>query len=103
MLPRSIAAALAAALLTTASAPPAAEAVLALPKGQLPRTAEIALRRSIPAFNREVKDVQDKLEVCDQPTYLTSCKEYDTMPLLANDAHSCLCWPFSCSWVSRHH
>ncbi|GAB4820888.1 hypothetical protein N2152v2_007934 [Parachlorella kessleri] len=62
VLPRSIAAALAAALLTAASAPPAAEAVLALPKGQLPRTAEIALRRSIPAFNREVKDVQDKLE-----------------------------------------
>ena len=59
---RAVCAGLVALILATA--PPPADAVMALPRGQLPRTAEIALRRSIPAFNPDVKDIQDKLEVC---------------------------------------
>lgn len=59
---RALGAGLAALLLT--ATPPPAEAVLAMPRGQLPRTAEIALRRAVPAFNPEVKEIQNCLEVC---------------------------------------
>lgn len=61
---RGLAAGLAALLLAGSPAPPAA-AVLSMPRGQLPRTAEIALRRSIPAYNPDVKAIQDQLEVGD--------------------------------------
>ena len=61
-IPRAIGAGLAALLLATTPLP-ADGKVLAMPRGQLPRTAEIALRRAIPAFNPEVKAVQDCLEV----------------------------------------
>lgn len=43
--------------------PPAA-AVLISPNAQIPRTVDAALRRSIPAFNKDVRSIQDKLEVC---------------------------------------
>lgn len=46
-----------------AGTPLSSQAALELPKGQLPRTAEIALRRSVPAFNADVKEIQDRLEV----------------------------------------
>ncbi len=40
-----------------------AAAVLNSPNSQIPRTVDAALRRSIPAFNAEVRRVQDDLEV----------------------------------------
>lgn len=43
-------------------APPQAEAILNSPNAQIARTVDAALRRSTPAFNEQVKDVQDKLE-----------------------------------------
>lgn len=41
---------------------PDADALLASPKTQVPRTAEAALRRSVPAFNRKVYALQKDLE-----------------------------------------
>lgn len=41
---------------------PSAQAVLSSPKARVPRTAEAALRRSIPAFNRAVSELQELLE-----------------------------------------
>lgn len=60
---RAAAASAAAAVLALGSlAPPPAAAVLASPRAQLPRSADVALRRSIPAFNADVAEVQDRLE-----------------------------------------
>lgn len=61
-LARAAAGAAAAAVLALGCLPLPAEAVLANPKAQVPRSAEVALRRSIPAFNADVEAVQDKLE-----------------------------------------
>ncbi|KAL4457505.1 hypothetical protein ABPG75_012370 [Micractinium tetrahymenae] len=54
----------AAAVLATGAlaGPPPASALLANPRAPVPRSADVALRRSIPAFNRDVEAVQDKLE-----------------------------------------
>eukprot|EP00890_Picochlorum_soloecismus_P004439 jgi/Picsp_1/4997/NSC_02360-R1_peptidyl-prolycis-trans isomerase protein len=41
---------------------PSAQAVLSSPKARVPRTAESALRRSIPAFNKAVSELQELLE-----------------------------------------
>jgi len=41
---------------------PSAQAVLSSPKARVPRTAESALRRSIPAFNDAVSELQELLE-----------------------------------------
>jgi len=38
--------------------PPISSAVLNSPKAELPRTPEAALRRSIPSFNSDVKEIQ---------------------------------------------
>lgn len=51
-----------AASLMVFSNQPDAEALLSSPKTQIPRTAEAALRRSVPAFNRKVYDLQKNLE-----------------------------------------
>jgi hypothetical protein len=53
----------AAAVLALTSATPPAAAVLASPRANIARSADVALRRSIPAFNQDVEKVQDKLEV----------------------------------------
>lgn len=59
-----VAAALAAsAVLALGSAAPPAEAVLNNPRAPVPRSADVALRRSIPAFNQDVREVQTRLEV----------------------------------------
>lgn len=42
--------------------PNPANAILNSPNAQIPRTPEAALRRSIPAFNADVRRIQDKLE-----------------------------------------
>lgn len=42
--------------------PPPAGAVLNSPTARLPRTPDSALRRSVPAFNADVKAIQDELE-----------------------------------------
>ncbi|PSC69067.1 peptidyl-prolyl cis-trans cyclophilin-type [Micractinium conductrix] len=52
----------AAVLAVGAAAPPPAAAVLASPRASVPRSADVALRRSIPAFNADVADVQQRLE-----------------------------------------
>lgn len=44
------------------AAPPPASALLANPRAPVPRSADVALRRSIPAFNPDVATVQEKLE-----------------------------------------
>lgn len=59
------AAGLAAAAVLAAGAlagPPPAAALLANPRAPVPRSADVALRRSIPAFNPDVAEVQEKLE-----------------------------------------
>jgi hypothetical protein len=43
--------------------PPPAAAILNSPIAQIPRSVDAALRRSIPAFNSDVRSVQAKLEV----------------------------------------
>lgn len=48
--------------LNSVVAPRQAQAVLNSPNAQIARTVDAALRRSTPAFNEQVKDVQDKLE-----------------------------------------
>lgn len=60
---RAAAATAAAAVLTFAAvSPPPADAILANPRAPVARSADVALRRSIPAFNRDVSEVQTKLE-----------------------------------------
>ena len=59
---RLTAAVAAAAALGLAAAPPPAAAVLSNPSMLLPRTAEVALRRAIPAFNLDVRNMQSELE-----------------------------------------
>mmetsp|Transcript_7178 Transcript_7178/g.18694 ORF Transcript_7178/g.18694 Transcript_7178/m.18694 type:complete len:360 (+) Transcript_7178:3-1082(+) len=49
-------------MLANALAPPPALAVLNSPNVQIPRSADVALRRSIPAFNPVAANVQSKLE-----------------------------------------
>lgn len=63
-LPQLALAAIAAATLTlnSAVAPMRAEAVLNSPNAQIARTVDAALRRSTPAFNAQVKDIQERLE-----------------------------------------
>jgi len=46
----------------TAAPIPHADALLNSPNAQLPRTVDAALRRSIPAFNTDVRRIQDLLE-----------------------------------------
>ncbi len=63
-----VAAALLSATLTLSASvgawtPPPAEAVLNSPNARIARSADAALRRSVPGFNADVKDVQAKLEV----------------------------------------
>lgn len=43
--------------------PPPSAAVLNSPNARIARSADAALRRSVPGFNADVKDVQAKLEV----------------------------------------
>lgn len=52
----------AAVLALGALGPPPAEAVLANPRAPVPRSADVALRRSIPAFNQDVAELQARLE-----------------------------------------
>lgn len=52
----------AAVLALGSAAPPPAEAVLNNPRAPVARTADVALRRSIPAFNTDVREVQNRLE-----------------------------------------
>lgn len=52
----------AAALLALGALPSPAEAVLANPRAPVARSADVALRRSIPAFNADVAAVQERLE-----------------------------------------
>lgn len=52
----------AAALSLMLSAPLPADALLNSPAARLPRTPDAALRRSIPAFNQDVKSIQAELE-----------------------------------------
>lgn len=60
---RQAAAALAAAaLLLGGAAPQPAAALLSSPSAAIPRTADVALRRSIPAFNARVRGIQSDLE-----------------------------------------
>lgn len=42
--------------------PPPAPAILNSPNARIPRSVDAALRRSIPAFNKDVKDVQTRME-----------------------------------------
>ena len=61
-----VAAALLSAALMLAEGPVApapSMAVLNSPNARIARSADAALRRSVPAFNADVKDVQAKLEV----------------------------------------
>ncbi|KAL0044523.1 hypothetical protein WJX82_011108 [Trebouxia sp. C0006] len=44
------------------ASPPPSSALLTSPNAQIPRSVDAALRRSIPAFNRDVKDVQNRME-----------------------------------------
>lgn len=59
---RAAAGAAAAAVLALGSLPLPAEAVLANPRAPVARSADVALRRSIPAFNADVAAVQERLE-----------------------------------------
>lgn len=59
---RAAAGVAAAALLALGALPPPAEAVLANPRAAVARSADVALRRSIPAFNADVAAVQERLE-----------------------------------------
>ena len=61
-LARLVATGAAAAALTLGSAPGPAAALLNSPNAQIPRSAEAALRRSIPAFNGDVREIQSTLE-----------------------------------------
>ncbi|KAL3148618.1 hypothetical protein ABBQ38_014044 [Trebouxia sp. C0009 RCD-2024] len=49
-------------LMLDSVSPPAASALLNSPNAQIPRSVDAALRRSIPAFNKDVKDMQARLE-----------------------------------------
>ena len=60
--PQQAAAALCLSAILLASAPMNADALLASPKRDLPRTAEAALRRSIPIFNAHTAALQSELE-----------------------------------------
>lgn len=60
---RAAAALAASAVVFLGSAAPPAEAVLNNPRAPVPRSADVALRRSIPAFNQDVEEVQKRLEV----------------------------------------
>ena len=55
-------AALAAALSLVLTSPLPADALLNSPTARLPRTPDAALRRAIPAFNQDVKTIQNELE-----------------------------------------
>lgn len=59
---QNAAACLALALAVQLGVPDSSKAVLKSPNAQIARTVDAALRRSIPAFNSEVKDIQQSME-----------------------------------------
>ncbi|KAF5829595.1 cyclophilin-type peptidyl-prolyl cis-trans isomerase [Dunaliella salina] len=75
--------ALAASLLSA----PSADAVLSAPNARIARTADAALRRSIPAINEEVRDIQRNLE---DTTYLLRIPQRKPYGSMAKDVSAAL-------------
>jgi hypothetical protein len=67
----------AAALLLGGAVPQPAAALLSSPSAAIPRTADVALRRSIPAFNARVRGIQSGLEVS---AHALPCMRLRTVP-----------------------
>ncbi|CAD7699142.1 unnamed protein product [Ostreobium quekettii] len=67
------------AVIGSAVWPDASSAVLNSPQAVLPRTAETALRKSIPAFNGEVQEVQNNLEDIAASLRIPQRKPWGTM------------------------
>ena len=73
-------------LLLIQQGPPDAHALLASPNTQIPRTAEAALRRSIPAFNSDVYTLQKELESIQYKLRIPQRKPWADMLLSASKA-----------------
>ena len=80
-----------------ATMPLPADALLASPKRDLPRSAEAALRRSIPLFNDHVASLQGELESIQYALRIPQRKPWQSMALsaskaveLATDGDACL-------------
>eukprot|EP00798_Chlamydomonas_sp_ICE-L_P006267 gene6267-2895_t len=74
-------------MVTDLSMPPHAAALLSSPNAQVSRTVDAALRRSIPAFNPELKNAQKSLE---DITYLLRIPQRKPWGSMANDVKKAL-------------
>lgn len=81
----------------TLLSPPDAEALLASPRRDLPRTPDAALRRSIPSFNEHIASLQGELESVQYLLRIPQRKPWQNMATsaataarLAADGDSCL-------------
>ncbi len=113
---RAAAGVAAAAVLALGALPPPAEAVLANPRAPVARSADVALRRSIPAFNADVAEVQERLEAVAFKLRIPQVWMWvaGLVGLAAGIAKCCFvgwvlsgagCWVFQTMWVGwdRHH
>lgn len=73
-------------------APLQAQAVLNSPNAQIARTVDAALRRSTPAFNAQVKEVQDRLENIQFQLRIPQRKPWYACSL---QCHTGMVWPCS--------